>query len=149
MNIDLISVIDTEGLVLPFNAELETTDDGLTALSKVSGKVSNFSGRLELDADVTSVVTTVCAVTPVTTRLKFVINEIIDGEEIALDGTVLNVREVTEKHLFLNLPMKFLCRDDCKGLCANCGADLNAEECKCGGGEIDERFSALKKLLDS
>ena len=47
----------------------------------------------------------------------------------------------------LELPEKILCREDCAGLCAGCGADLNREACTCGPPEPDPRFSKLKELL--
>jgi uncharacterized protein len=41
------------------------------------------------------------------------------------------------------LPSKTLCREDCKGLCPACGADLNIQPCRCVTEEADERWSAL------
>lgn len=41
------------------------------------------------------------------------------------------------------LPRKTLCREDCKGLCPACGADLNRRPCRCVTEETDERLSAL------
>ncbi len=46
------------------------------------------------------------------------------GDEIELDRLALDA-------VTLNLPTKFLCNDDCSGLCPQCGADLNAETCSC------------------
>jgi uncharacterized protein len=42
-----------------------------------------------------------------------------------------------------------LCREDCQGLCMECGANLNHETCDCGEDDIDPRFAALKALRDS
>jgi uncharacterized protein len=39
-----------------------------------------------------------------------------------------------------------LCREDCKGLCQSCGADLNAGLCSCEQGEVDPRWAALAEL---
>jgi uncharacterized protein len=47
-----------------------------------------------------------------------------DTDKIKLDN---DVREFA----ILSIPMKKLCKEDCKGLCAGCGVDLNYEECKC------------------
>ena len=43
----------------------------------------------------------------------------------------------------LAMPMKFVCREDCRGLCYKCGADLNEGACLCKNEEIDSRMSAL------
>ncbi|MBC8161405.1 MAG: DUF177 domain-containing protein [Roseiflexaceae bacterium] len=49
----------------------------------------------------------------------------------------------------IEMPMRPLCREDCKGLCPNCGADLNEGPCDCVEDTSDNRFDALKKLLDT
>lgn len=155
MNIDLLSIINNEGSEVAFNGEVYTQEDNpfdekISVKSQVSGKVKNFSDRLELTAKVTAVVTAVCArcVAPLTTDLSFEVNEVIGEDEVTLDGTILDVDSIVAKNVFMNLPMKFLCSEDCKGLCPKCGENLNIEECKCDNDEIDERFAALKKLLD-
>jgi uncharacterized protein len=44
--------------------------------------------------------------------------------------------------------MKPLCRDDCKGLCPQCGTNLNRETCTCSPKWEDPRLAALRGLLD-
>lgn len=61
------------------------------------------------------------------------------GEAIDLDDLV---REQVE----LALPMARLCRQECQGLCPNCGANLNEGRCSCVAEEIDTRWAALKQL---
>jgi uncharacterized protein len=48
----------------------------------------------------------------------------------------------------LSVPMKNLCKEDCKGLCPSCGVDLNIEKCKCKNDEIDPRWKPLMNLKD-
>ncbi|RKY90006.1 hypothetical protein DRQ09_00060 [candidate division KSB1 bacterium] len=48
--------------------------------------------------------------------------------------------------ILLTLPIKLLCDEDCKGICAGCGADLNVEECRCRKDVIDPRWDVLKKI---
>jgi len=48
----------------------------------------------------------------------------------------------------LALPEKILCREDCAGLCAGCGANLNEEECRCAPAAPDPRFAKLAELRD-
>ena len=50
------------------------------------------------------------------------------------------------QNIILNLPMKLLCRESCKGLCTNCGANLNEKQCDCKHTAEDPRWEALKKL---
>ena len=44
------------------------------------------------------------------------------------------------------MPMSILCREDCAGLCARCGADLNDGPCDCADDEVDPRWAALEQL---
>lgn len=48
---------------------------------------------------------------------------------------------------WLAVPMKPLCRPDCKGICPQCGANLNVESCTCERSQIDPRLEKLKELL--
>lgn len=62
------------------------------------------------------------------------------------DGQELDLRPLLREQLLLALPMTHLCREDCKGLCAQCGKDRNEGACACVPSPRDERFAALKKL---
>ena len=58
----------------------------------------------------------------------------VDDEDTALwliTGPVLDLTEVFRERVFLALPEKVLCAEDCRGLCAGCGANLNQEPCRC------------------
>jgi len=48
----------------------------------------------------------------------------------------------------LSVPMKKLCKDECKGLCPKCGTDLNKEQCNCKDDETDPRWKPLIDLKD-
>lgn len=54
-----------------------------------------------------------------------------NDEYIVSDGDKLDLDELVVSDLLLQLPTKVLCRDDCRGLCYICGADLNESECSC------------------
>ena len=62
------------------------------------------------------------------------------------DGEALDVNELVKEQILLAVPDRALCREDCKGICANCGADLNAGNCNCEQIEIDPRWEALRKF---
>ena len=61
---------------------------------------------------------------------------------------VVELDEIIRQSLILSRPLKALCRQDCKGLCPSCGADLNEETCDCKSVETDERWEGLKDLLE-
>ena len=62
------------------------------------------------------------------------------------EGDRLDVDELVREQVLLALPMRLLCREDCKGLCLSCGADLNNDPCACAQPEVDPRWSALAAL---
>jgi uncharacterized protein len=59
----------------------------------------------------------------------------------------LNLDELVEEDVNLALPTKYLCKDDCKGLCSSCGKNLNNGQCDCKA-PIDPRMEALLQLLE-
>jgi uncharacterized protein len=72
-------------------------------------------------------------------------------EETEMNVLVLNEEEldtdlVLKDHLALNFPMKGLCKEDCAGLCPECGVDRNQVLCGCDNDAPDPRWSALKLL---
>ena len=57
------------------------------------------------------------------------------------------MKDVVRRGILTGLPMKILCRDDCKGLCPICGRDLNEGGCECRTDYIDPRFESLRSLF--
>lgn len=72
-----------------------------------------------------------------------------DSDAIVFTGNEIDITDIVQMGFFMNVPGKFLCKDDCKGLCPTCGADLNAGDCQCNKEVIDPRWEALKKIMDS
>ena len=62
------------------------------------------------------------------------------------DGKVLDVDEIVKEQILLTVPTRMLCREDCKGICPECGTDRNTGECNCVTNDIDPRWAALKNL---
>ena len=73
----------------------------------------------------------------------------IDPDELDVvfyDEPILPFREIVREQVLMAIPMKPLCREDCKGLCPTCGADENAGECGCEKAAADPRWEVLKSL---
>ena len=66
------------------------------------------------------------------------------------EGKKLDLGEVVREQIFLTLPLKRLCREDCQGICPTCGKNRNADRCACPAPEEprDPRLEALRKLVD-
>ena len=60
----------------------------------------------------------------------------------------VDLTEAVRQNVLLALPMVTVCQEDCKGLCAQCGHDLNLGPCECKP-ELDERMSVLRQLLEN
>jgi uncharacterized protein len=69
-----------------------------------------------------------------------------DAGLIGFRGEEIDLTEGIQEQVVLCLPMRPLCREDCKGLCAACGADLNAGECNCRRQPPAGPFAALRHL---
>jgi uncharacterized protein len=65
------------------------------------------------------------------------------------NDNILDLTEVIKQYYTLSLPMKPVCRSDCKGLCATCGANLNGFICGCDTSPRDSRWSPLLATVRS
>ena len=70
-----------------------------------------------------------------------------EGTRISADH-VLDFTDVLRQCVITHVPMKPLCRDNCAGLCQQCGANLNQGNCQCGVAKVDPRWKALAELLE-
>jgi uncharacterized protein len=61
-------------------------------------------------------------------------------------GEGLLLEDVLREQVLLSLPLKVTCREDCKGLCPQCGKNLNQEQCSCSTEVEDPRWAALKDV---
>jgi uncharacterized protein len=69
-----------------------------------------------------------------------------DAEIGYYQGTGLLLEDALREQVLLAVPLKAICRDDCKGLCPQCGADLNLTQCSCQVSAGDPRWGALKEF---
>lgn len=72
-----------------------------------------------------------------------------DDEEVLLctEDIMIELDEVIKDAVLFSLPLKSLCDENCKGLCPQCGTNLNESKCICLDDVIDDRFAKLKELL--
>lgn len=66
-------------------------------------------------------------------------------EEVYLEGTKFDSDVFVYNEILVSLPMKVLCKEDCKGICNRCGANLNMGSCKCDNAEPG---TGMSKILD-
>jgi uncharacterized protein len=125
-----------EGGVVSLDLELQSLNDGIVAKGKVRAPWVGECRRCLKPV----------ASTLVTDVLEIFEDEPTDGETRALDHDRIDLEPVAREAVLLELPLAPLCQDDCAGLCAECGADLNTVDCGHGDEAADDRWSALKDL---
>ncbi len=67
---------------------------------------------------------------------------------VEVTGGQLETGPLVAEQVALNVPMKPLCREECRGICPTCGRDLNEGSCACAESRVDPRWSALAALRD-
>ncbi|MBE5041069.1 YceD family protein [Ructibacterium gallinarum] len=164
MELNLLPILNFEGRKMPIDVTLEMKNypgDVFRFLSpvKLQGQVMNVGGCLELSAQGTAKISLTCdrcaenfereIVFSVEERLKkedpMVHEE--DPEFVIFKGNGIELDELVYGSLFMSLPAKMLCKEDCKGLCPTCGKNLNLESCSCDTQTTDPRFDILDQLL--
>jgi uncharacterized protein len=61
-------------------------------------------------------------------------------------GDFIDLGPIICEQIILQMPIKALCSEECKGLCPQCGANLNASSCNCSSNIIDSRMAVLKNI---
>ncbi|MPZ48379.1 MAG: hypothetical protein GEU75_03545 [Dehalococcoidia bacterium] len=77
-----------------------------------------------------------------------VVREPLDPDAFTIDEHhMLDLTEAVRQYREASAEMQPLCKPDCRGLCPNCGRDLNAGGCDCNSGPVDNRWAGLAELL--
>ena len=76
------------------------------------------------------------------------LNDEDNDEFILVEGMRLDLEQLVMEDIYLSLPMRMLCDEDCKGICSKCGKNLNEGNCDCKK-DVDPRLQALQQLLDN
>jgi uncharacterized protein len=69
-----------------------------------------------------------------------------DLDFVHYQDDLIDLDPLITEQIMLQIPMKVLCREDCKGLCPHCGTNLNQNRCQCHTERVDSRFEILKQF---
>ena len=120
---------------------LESVVEGVLATGEVTGGATFICARClkEMPADVEVDITEL-----------FYAPGHGEGEEDAyrVTGTDIDLEPAVRDAVTLALPLNPVCKEDCKGICATCGKDLNFEGCVCRADDVDPRWAALDALRE-
>lgn len=125
--------------------------------AKVQAEFRSFAGSVILEASAVYTVAMPCdrcatdAVQEKIVHFSHTLVRELNGEDdeslILVSDERLDLDELLREDILLDLPSKFLCSPDCRGLCPQCGVNLNLEQCSCVQDVADPRLAVLKSLL--
>jgi DUF177 domain-containing protein len=136
---------------------------------KTSLRAVRIADRVEVEGDVRSVVGLPCArclkvfETALTSRFALTYTNRLEEMEMAADqdevelrpeeinriyfqGETINLQDAIQEQVIMAFPIRALCSEGCRGLCPQCGADLNEGDCGCSRRLSDSRFASLKNF---
>ena len=166
MIIDISPLLSGKQNKLDFDLEGQIEDEILqdqicfTAPVRVNGEITNQAGYMEIVMDVGYSYEVACdrcslpIVREGSLRIEKGIASVhqVDEEEndryLLYDGTALVLDTAIADQIYLSLPYRNLCREDCRGYCTGCGTNLNEGQCSCQKKTVDPRLAVLQKLLE-
>jgi uncharacterized protein len=125
---------------------------------EVDGIISSDSDILILNAEIKVDLEMICSrcldtfIYPIDIDIeeRFTTNSKSEDEEaVVVIDDVLDITEIVETSIISTLPIKRVCKEDCKGLCQECGCNLNSNTCSCNKEDVDIRFESLRGLFDN
>ena len=164
MLLGLSKIIDCPGASVPFSTSVDLSDlcfgvsYPVSEPVKAEGMVRNTAGVLVMTGEITTCIHGTCdrCASDFDRDVNLPINVVLvtemaneeneDEWVFPLEGDSADLDDIVRTVFVLNLDSKLLCKEDCKGLCHQCGKNLNHEACTCQK-EIDPRLAALQQLL--
>jgi uncharacterized protein len=135
--------------------ETETQSVKPTKPFKIELKISNIDGMLRVEGKMRGTVKLACSrcleeyKLPIFQPIDAVFSpKPFDQETYPVTEGKIDIGQVIEEVLLLAIPMKPLCREDCKGLCPKCGQNLNFKDCGHKIEPIDIRLGRLKEWFN-
>ncbi|HYZ92890.1 MAG TPA: DUF177 domain-containing protein [Actinomycetota bacterium] len=133
LDVGLVGIRDE----LAFDLVLEAIQDGILVQGTLRGAYAGSCGR---------------CLAPIGAPIEVNVAEIyrppggVWEEGYVISNETVDLERLVRDTVGLEIPLNPLCRPDCAGLCARCGADLNRGPCDCPPDEGDPRWSALREL---
>lgn len=130
---------------------------GDSAFVRVDGFIANTDdGKYSFKGKVNADLTLVCdsCLEPFKYKVSFRMNEVYtkneshDEDELHFTGKTIDLTPAAAEGVLLNLPMKAMCCENCRGLCRICGHNLNEGDCGCDRVDIDPRLEMLRGFIN-
>ena len=164
MRVNLGKIINFPGESEAFEFPLDVSDLKFSSVEEFTepvmavGKIENRAGVLTVSGRLTAHMTCTCArclksfPKHLDLDISAFLAEELQDEDLEdtylLDGDYADMDEIARTTLVLNMEQRFLCKEDCKGLCPKCGKNLNDGPCDCREDQ-DPRLAVLGQLLEN
>lgn len=161
--LELESVFNNEGFCIAFDDYVDLSGESINSSFEfkepvhVVGEVKNETGIVKLRFVINVKISTSCdrCADEMESYLSFSsehvlvtqLNDPENDEFLVVENMHFLLDDLVREDIFLEIPSQFLCRDDCTGLCPECGKNLNEGPCECTK-KIDPRLAVLQQLLD-
>ncbi len=166
VKINILRIRNAPGAKLSFNLSkkleaVEVNSQVFTFVTPVeaAGEVVNRNHLFQVKGMTRATVSTICAncLEPFELKLQGSLEEVYtrveddftnhpDSDLIGFGGDTLDIESEVIKSLLIEIPMRLFCSPDCRGLCQQCGANLNVQPCNCQMDDSDPRLAVLKKF---
>lgn len=187
--LNVSQALKTPGQLFPFSLRIDVASADVFgetvrfSLAELTGTLLGAGETVTVRGEMRCEATMACArcLRPVAVPLRVAVDERFsrrpdsageDGETRVIEGSRIDLTDCARELLILELPMRVLCSEDCKGLCPVCGANRNEVSCACledgegalapdapegteqpeegrFAGEVTNPFSALKAMINS
>ncbi len=155
--LDLKKLLDGSLDSVSFSQTVEDCSflDGINfGKAEAFGEITNHSGLIVLEGEIKPELEVFCARCgkefsySVPIKLYAKITDKLANEDedefIIMQNFAIDIDDIVRSALILEAPTRYLCKENCKGLCEKCGCDLNLRECGCDKSERDARWDVLK-----
>lgn len=165
MKIDVSRIIKINGawLDVEFNEPLEELNsviDDVEFDNSVffKGRIENLNGVLKLEGVAKTEYTAKCyrCLKSIRAQISADVSDDFVPEERNNDvdaytysGNFVVIDKAVKDNIILNMPLRLICDENCKGFCAKCGVNLNEKECNCEKDAVDPRLEELKKFFNN
>ena len=158
--LDLKKLLDGSVQKVDFEVGIDNcdfVDETVSGTANAVGEITNRSGLIELQASIKPILSVECArcgkvfeyVEPIELYSK-ITDKLANADEdeyIIMQDFAIDIDDIVRSTMILELPTRYLCREDCKGLCVKCGCDKNTADCNCDASERDSRWDVLKDFF--
>ena len=154
MVLDLKEIVNADGEMIKFSrtvpmqpisymSEVYSFADDVS----VVGHAKNLSGTVEVYASIKGTLIMPCARCTRDTAYNFSVPYTDSFENSqSTAGLEIELEDIITEAVLCDIPMRILCKKDCRGLCPKCGADLNEGDCGCPSEESNLIWEKLKNL---